>query len=190
MRHLLAILLTAVLALGTAVPIQAQEPDRIISTLTVAGVSPLDQPVYVTTGTVDVVVDTTLLCTPPEDKVGCGVIVAATLHAPVTDPSDPQTTTLYPDVVDVVSSVPCGDGYAPGCQAGTGDSQFVYQFPAPRAGTYVLEVWTVVGMDYPSPDVRLDTNYLSTHDGSVYPNGVVYVVKGFTVLIVEEVYAA
>lgn len=190
MNHLLSIILAAVLVLGTAVSASATEPDRIISTLTVQGVQPWDQPVYLTTGTVDVVVDTSLTCTPPPDKVGCGVIVAATLHAPVMDPNDPQTTTLYSDVVDVVSSVPCGDGMAPGCQAGPGLSQFLFTFPVPRSGTYVLETWSVLGMDYPSPDVRLDTNYLATHDGSVYPNGIVYVVKGFTVLIVEEVYAA
>lgn len=185
MNRLLSIILAAVLVLGTAVSASATEPDRIISTLTVQGVQPWDQPVYLTTGTVDVVVDTSLTCTPPPDKVGCGVIVAAVLHSP-TDGEYP----LYPEILDQTSSVPCGDGYAPGCQAPAGLSQFTYTFNAPKPGVYVLEVWSIVGMDFPSPDVRLTTNYLSTHEGSVYAEGVVYVVKGWVEIVVADVRVA
>lgn len=181
MKHLLSILFAAVLVFGNGVSIQAQEPDRIVTSLTVAGIAPGDQPVYLSAGPIDVVVDTTLTCYPPDGKAGCGVIVAAMLHAP-TDGEFP----IYPDVIDVTSSVPCGDGYAPGCQAPAGLSQFTYTFDAPRPGTYVLEVWSIVGMDYPSPDVRLTTNYLSTHEGSVYAEGVVYVIKGWTEIVVTE----
>lgn len=182
MNHLLSIFLAAVLALGTAVSIQAQEPDRIVSAVTVAGVVPGDQPIYLSPGAVDVVVDTDLSCYPPEGKTGCGVIVAAVLHAP-TDGEFP----IYPDVIDVTSSVPCGDSYAPGCQAPAGLSQFAYTFNAPKPGVYVLEVWSIVGMDFPSPDVRLTTNYLSTHEGSIYAEGVVYVVKGWVEVVVADV---
>lgn len=181
MKHLLSILFAAVLVFGSGVSIQAQEPDRIVTSLTVAGIAPGDQPVYLPTGSVDVVVDTNLTCTPPEGKAGCGVIVAAVLHSPF-DGDYP----VYPDILDQTSSVPCGDSYAPGCQAPAGVSQFRYQFNAPKPGVYVLEVWSIVGMDYPSPDVRLTTDYLATHEGTVYAEGVVYVIKGWVEIVITE----
>lgn len=185
MRHLLAIILTAVLVLGTAVPIQAQEPDRIVSALTVAGVSPFDQPVYVPTGTVDVVVDTTLTCTPPPDKVGCGVIVAAVLHSPF-DGDYP----VYPDILDQTSSVPCGDGYAPGCQAPAGQSRFTYTFEVSKPGVFILEIWTIAAFDFNTDSLLLTTDYPVNHSGATYPEGQMYTAIGYVPVVVEEVYAA
>lgn len=205
-NFVLAVLLAlAAILSGVAVPASAAEPDRIIQRLTVAGVAPGDQTVYVAPGFIDVVMDTDLSCTPPIPParavagtvkeplyipVGCGVIVTAVLHAPIADPDNPDSYPLYPDVLDVVSSVPCGDTYAPGCQAPAGKSQFTVTFPVPRPGVYVLETWTIVGMDYPSPDVRLTTDFPATHEGAVYPQGVIYTVKGFVAIVVEDEKAA
>lgn len=180
MKVILAFILAAILS-GVAVPIQATEPDRIVSTLTVQGVQPWDQPVYLTTGTVDVVVDTSLTCTPPPDKVGCGVIVAAVLHSP-TDGEYP----LYPEILDQTSSVPCGDGYAPGCQAPAGNSRFAYTFNVPKPGSYMLEVWSIAGFDFATPDLRLTTNYLATNEGAMYAEGQIYTTKGYVLLVVED----
>lgn len=185
MKHLLSILFAAVLVLSTAVSIQAQEPDRIVSALQVAGIAPLDQPVYVPTGAVDVVVDTTLLCTPPPEKVGCGVIVGMILHAPV-DGDYP----VYSDVLDTVASFECGDQVVPACQAGPGDSTRTFTFSVPKAGVYTLEVFTVVGFDYNPEDLRLTSTYPVLHEGAVYDHGSIYTVRGFALVVVQDLKVA
>ena len=169
------------------VPVSAAEPDRIVQSLVVNGVEPLDRPVYLPTGTIDVTLTTNLTCTPPEGKAGCGVITAAILHAP-TDGEYP----VYASVLDVVSSVVCEGATepSPGCQAGPGVSTFTYQFVAPKAGTYVLEVFSVLGLDYQTPDLRLSTNFVATDDGAVYPEGQIYQIRGFAEIIVSEIKVA
>jgi len=187
MRHLLAILLAAVLVIGNGSFVSASEPDRIVQMLVVNGIAPLDRPLYLPTGTIDVTLTTNLTCTPPEGKAGCGVITAAILHAP-TDGEYP----IYPEVLDVVSSVVCEGATepSPGCQAGPGLSTFTFQFFAPKAGVYVLEVFSVLGLDYQTPDLRLSTNFVATDDGAVYPEGQIYQIRGFAEIVVADLKVA
>jgi len=187
MRHLFLTLALLAALLQGGVSVSASEPDRIVQMLDVNGVAPLDRPVYMTTGTIDVTLTTNLTCTPPEGKAGCGVITAAILHAP-TDGEYP----VYADVLDVVSSVVCESATepSPGCQAGPGLSTFTYQFVAPKAGVYVLEVISVLGLDYQTPDLRLSTNFVATDDGAVYPEGQIYQIRGFAEIVVTDLKVA
>lgn len=179
-RHLLAILLGAVLVIGTGSFVVAAEPDRIIQTLAIGGVQPYDQPVSVGTGVVEIRLTTSLTCAPPEGKVGCGVVVSAILHSPVVDPYNPETFPLYADVLDQTSSMLCKGTFAVGCQSEGPVDEFVYQFNVPRPGRYTLVTFSKVGFDYESSDIRLTTDHPVTVGAEVYPElGVIYEIIGY-----------
>ena len=190
MRHLLAILLAAILS-GVAVPVSSAEPDRIVQHLTVATYQPLDQPVAVATGTIEVRLKTSLTCAPPAGKAGCGVIVAAILHAPVIDPTNPETFPLYADVLDQTSAMICNGEPAIGCQQEGPVGEFVYTFNVPRPGRYVLQTISKVGFDYESPDIRLTTDHPVTVGSEIYPDvGVIYEITGYANIDVYELKVA
>lgn len=185
MKSFLILILAAVLALGTAFPISASEPDRITQSLTIDGYSVRDEPYAVGTGTIEVRLSTSLLCAPPDGKVGCGVLVGMILHAPVT--GDYPT---YEDVIDAIAVFECGEQFAPACQAGPGSSSRVFTFAVPRPGTYVLEVWSVVGFDYNPEDLRLTSDFPVLDEGAVYDEGSIYTVRGGSLIVVSEAHAA
>lgn len=186
MRHIF-LALTLFAALLGGVPVSGAEPDRITQSLTVADYQPLDQPITVGTGTIEVRLKTSLTCTPPVGRVGCGVIVAAILHAPVIDPTDPETFPLYADVLDQTSAMICNGEAAIGCQQEGPVGEFVYTFNVPRPGRYVLQTISKVGFDYPSPDIRLTTDHPVTVGSEIYPDiGVIYEITGYANIDVYE----